>query len=105
MIYDSETNSTMVNPKIYSLVDEDNPVSITVYAYQDIAEEDTISCYEAWRLPTKKGKGDGRHVICVDKKTLLENIGLIEGKNFYISDFLRNTRIGYKDKRKKYYKF
>lgn len=34
--------------------------------------EDQIVVIEAWKLPTRKGGSDGRHVICIDNVTLLD---------------------------------
>lgn len=31
-----------------------------------------VVCVEAWHLPSRKGSGDGRHVICIDGGTLLD---------------------------------
>jgi len=33
---------------------------------------DQVCVLEAWHLPSRKGAGDGRHVICTDKGTLLD---------------------------------
>lgn len=35
-------------------------------------ENDRISVYEAWHLPSSKNAGDGRHVICLDNVTLFD---------------------------------
>ncbi len=35
-------------------------------------EEEFVCVIEAWRLPTKPGADDGRHVICVDKHSLVD---------------------------------
>ena len=35
-------------------------------------ESNQIVCIEAWHLPSGEGAGDGRHVICIDGATLLD---------------------------------
>ena len=33
---------------------------------------DMISCVEAWHLPSYPGAGDGRHVICISNRTIID---------------------------------
>jgi len=40
--------------------------------YTDEERSNQIMCIEAWHLPSGKDAGDGRHAICIDGATLLE---------------------------------
>lgn len=43
-----------------------------VYTSLRHPNEDQIVIIESWKLPTRKGAGDGRHTICIENCTLLD---------------------------------
>ena len=44
----------------------------SVYGRSDSRDSDMILCHEAWHLPSGPDAEDGRHIICVDSVTLLD---------------------------------
>ena len=42
------------------------------YSEEDARKSDMIQCHEAWHLPSGPDATDGRHIICIDSITLLD---------------------------------
>jgi hypothetical protein len=50
----------------------DNDVKSDSYGNERNTSNEQIECVEAWHLPSGEGAEDGRHVICLDNVTLLD---------------------------------
>lgn len=60
-----------VSDEVSMAIEHSQDKNFSYTSYRSPAQ-DQIVIIESWKLPTRKGAGDGRHVICIENATLLD---------------------------------